>query len=95
MSNMKSMEKYLGMDEKETAKVMKRVRKEYIRKDEYEDTDDLEMELYEELKDIYSDDLDKFYLATIMMKFSGIDITSKVKEEIEENWNSLATRVMG
>lgn len=93
---MKNIEKYLGLETKDVADIIKNVRKEYLRHKEYRDDDeDLDTCVYKKVKKMYGDSPDKLYLAIIMMDVTDLDIKDKVKDDLEKNWGELMMRITG
>jgi len=92
---MKRFEEIFGLDEIELAKILKNVRKTYIKKDEYEESDNIDKDVYNEVKNKYGEEPDKFYVATLAMDIMDIDIRNDLKQEINDSWNTLMKRIMG
>lgn len=92
---MKRFEEIFGLDEIELAKILKNVRKIYIKKDEYEESEDIDKDVYNEVKNKYGEEPDKFYVATLAMDIMDIDIRNDLKQEINDSWNTLMKRIMG
>lgn len=90
---MKRFEEIFGLDEIELAKILKNVRKTYIKKDE--ESDNIDKDVYNEIKNIYGDKPDKFYVATLAMDIMDTNIRNDLKQEINDNWYTLMKRIMG